>query len=193
MAVIVITPPELVACTSSLSGMEVSGSVATAALIAAAMPTAIVTGLADVVVYETGTELTVVTRTSPAAAVPPIVAVHDAGTGGAAVYVPSLPGSSEHASMNGAPASAAVKVTTADPVAASATTRPLSGRPEYGSATVVALTAAAMPAAMVSAVSPATTWYCTCIVSIVVISRSPVVTGPATVALHEAGVPAVAV
>ena len=42
--------------------------------------------------------------------------------------------------------------------AGTATTRPFSGRPEYGSGMVVALTAAAMPVAIVSGVSPAATW-----------------------------------
>lgn len=60
--------------------------------------------------------------------------------------------------MNGAPAPAAANVTLPVPTSFTATTSPFSGRPEYGSGIVVALTAAAIPAAIVGRVSPAATW-----------------------------------
>ena len=101
------------------------------------------------------TELMVVTSVSPGATVPLIVAVCDVGLGVPAVYVPALAGVSEHARVNGAPAPAVTTVTTA--AALDATTRLLSGRPEYGSWTVASLIAAAMPAAMATGVSPAAT------------------------------------
>jgi len=84
--VIVMTPPALVAETSLPSGSWVAGSSWTAALIAAATLAASVAASvsAAVAVYETGTELMVVTRVSPGATAPLTVAVCAAGTGGAA-------------------------------------------------------------------------------------------------------------
>src|SRR5215472_14310732 len=98
----------------------------------------------------------VVTRTSPGEGVPETEAVHEAGSGVPAEYVPALAGSSEHASVNVAPAPTALNVTTA--ALLMETTSPFNGRPEYASGAVVALTAAAIPAAIVSTVSPAATW-----------------------------------
>src|ERR1700722_17816634 len=97
----------------------------------------------------------VVTSLSPGVTVPPTVAVHPAGTSDVTAYVPALAGVSEHAKPKGAPAPTVRTVTTA--AALAATTRLLSGRPQYGSCTVAALMAAAIAAAMLSGVSAAAT------------------------------------